>query len=242
MSKKTKAVLLKFGIFILISVILASTTYAQLQKIYQIGLRLQENSLILDSVVVSNGYPDDLRLQPKQGYFLELKSFENKTLFSRYFDFPQIAAAPPKEWFDRNGRQIYFPNITGQLALKSVLLSIPYFKDGKEIEIYKSNKRVLTIDVSAFSEICNNNGKCDGYEDFRACPKECDSSGKDGYCNSIYNSKCDPDCTSGEDIDCKPPKRKEKARSIWFWTAISGLFAVIVSIIVFIIKWARQKY
>ena len=215
----------------------------QMQKIYQVGLELQDNLLVLRHISLADGYPDDIRVQPQQGYFLALKSFKNETLYSRYFDFPKIAAAPPKEWFDEKGRQIFVPNKTQPIISKTMLLSIPYFKEGREIEVYKSGKRVLTVDVSPFSEICNSNGVCDGYENFRACPAECGSSGKDSYCNSVYNGKCDPDCTSKEDIDCKPQvKRQAKARSKWFWAAISLSFIIIILAVLFIAKWVKSRY
>lgn len=228
-------------LWILLAILLAANASAQMQKIYQIGLELQDSSLVLRHIAATDGYPDDIRVQPKQGYFLALKSFKNETLYSRYFDFPKIAIAPPREWFDENGRQIFVPNDTRPITSKTLLLSIPYFKEGREIEIYGLNKRVLTIDVSSFSEICNSNGICDGYENFRACPAECGSSGKDGYCNPIYNGKCDPDCANREDIDCKPPERK-KAKGIWFWAAVSISIIIIVLAVSLIIKWARQRY
>lgn len=74
------------------------------------------------------------------------------------FDFEGIA--PPAEWFDEKGRQIIFPRKLTKPALEKipqpvtkVALTIPYFEEAKEMQIYNSDgKLALKIDLSKFCE------------------------------------------------------------------------------------------
>jgi len=61
-----------------------------------------------------------------------------------------------------------------KLSEGEVLIQMPYFPNGKLVEIYsQEGKKVLTIDLSS-KAICNENGKCDGpVEDGENCPQDC---------------------------------------------------------------------
>jgi hypothetical protein len=51
--------------------------------------------------------------------------------------------------------------------------------------------------------ICNENGICQGLENYRNCPGDCPSGSKDNYCDGLKDGVCDMDCTGGEDPDCE---------------------------------------
>jgi hypothetical protein len=47
---------------------------------------------------------------------------------------------------------------------------------------------------------------CDkSQENYLTCSSDCASGGEDGYCDKVKDGRCDPDCASGEDIDCQEP-------------------------------------
>lgn len=225
-------------------VLLEASMAIESQKLYLINIELvDENRLISNYITVSEGYMDDLRIQPDDGYLLELISFNNEILFSRKFDFPVLTYAPPPEWFDEKGNQIYFPDSDEKLLERpdSIILKIPYFQNGKEIVISRNDEKILNIDVSVFANICNNNGICDGSESFRSCPQECDSSAQDGFCNSIYNGKCDLDCKNNEDRDCrvikiseeKPEEIPEKKSNYLLYIILASLILALIFLIIF---------
>ncbi len=51
---------------------------------------------------------------------------------------------------------------------------------------------------------CNRDGTCEPErgEDYGNCPQDCILGEKDGYCDVLKEGVCDPDCRSGEDLDC----------------------------------------
>lgn len=53
--------------------------------------------------------------------------------------------------------------------------------------------------------VCNNNYICEAEigENYGNCPRDCPSGLKDNYCDGVEDDRCDPDCLSFEDIDCK---------------------------------------
>ena len=52
---------------------------------------------------------------------------------------------------------------------------------------------------------CNGNGECESGENSQNCPLDCPSGGADGYCDRMWDNKCDPDCAEGDDPDCELP-------------------------------------
>ena len=109
-------------------------------------------------------------------YKAVIKSFDDNVLFETYFDITtEVVPEPLKEWFDEKGNQIVIPDKPVDMKLKdaSVVVFVPYFKNGKVIEIYdKSNKLKLTIDISDFAT-CNINNICDLKESHDLCPEDC---------------------------------------------------------------------
>ena len=72
---------------------------------------------------------------------------------------------------DENGNTI---GGSEELEEGEVKVGVPYFSDGKTINIHEANtdKLALSIDVSKFS-ICNINTLCDGKENYENCPADC---------------------------------------------------------------------
>ena len=74
-------------------------------------------------------------------------------------------------------------------------------------------------------------GVCDANENFKNCPDDCPSGGKDNYCDGVKDGKCDPDCSAEEDIDCKKPGFDMKLLLI-----IAGVIILILIVIIFIVR------
>lgn len=54
------------------------------------------------------------------------------------------------------------------------------------------------------TSLCENK-ICDSEENYKTCPDDCPSGGKDSYCDKVKDGICDSDCASGEDPDCAAP-------------------------------------
>jgi len=81
-------------------------------------------------------------------------------------------------------------------------LYIPYMKETKNIAIFKDKKSIFTYEVSQYADVCGD-GSCQPHESNEDCPDDCPSGMEDDYCDKKEDGKCDPDCTQGEDLDCK---------------------------------------
>ena len=126
------------------------------QRVYVLNVKYDNGVITKENIKVISGEASDKRNQPKEGYLLELVSFDETILNSFKFNFPlQIVSLASPDWFDKEGNQIYFPNPeeVGQITLNktSLQLVVPYFTNGKNINIYNPNgEKVLNIDVRYF--------------------------------------------------------------------------------------------
>ena len=162
--------------FIVFFILCSAIVFAQQNKIYySLTLEYTKGEILKKDMFLIESPEQDYKNQPGEGYSLILKSFKEEELFSMKFNFPlkKINDAPV-DWFDKEGQQIIVPTVTEkELDRASIALSVPYFKNGKTIEIYdKSNKLKLSIDVSEFST-CNFNKICDLKESHELCPEDC---------------------------------------------------------------------
>ena len=82
------------------------------------------------------------------------------------------------------------------LTERTIDLLLPYYPTAKSIIIKKGRQQFLEIDVSKYS-LCNENGKCDGNETLKFCPKECSCGNT--LCDAEENYvTCSRDCPSGQ--------------------------------------------
>lgn len=103
-------------------------------------------------------------------------------------------------------------------------LQFPLFEDAQRLELYAHEKLIAILPIPW----CNQNGRCDSYENFQKCPEECHCGNKrcevnykehygncptdcpsgqaDNYCDKVYDGVCDPDCLrfgmESRDVDC----------------------------------------
>ncbi len=146
---KLKKILLIVVILLFIPIV-----YSESQKVFQLMLEYNKGEITKESLFVKKGYFTPL--DEPGDYRVDIVSFENDVLYSQKFDFSlEVFGAPPREWFDEYGNQIYIPNETesGYRKLDETLkeLVIPYFDDAKLINIYKDDNLKLSIDVTHFT-------------------------------------------------------------------------------------------
>ncbi|MCX6710457.1 MAG: hypothetical protein NTV63_05935, partial [Candidatus Woesearchaeota archaeon] len=83
------------------------------------------------------------------------------------------------------------------------------------------------------------NSICDNTESYLNCPDDCPSGGRDLYCDSKSDGRCDPDCAKSEDPDCRAGAKSSLQKSAEDNTAkfiIAAIFGVLsLFFIIFII-------
>ncbi len=176
------------SICMLLFILLVLPVFAQKSDTLFVSVTLEYNRgtvTIKDTnLIQSSEYID--KSKDTGNYTLKVYSYNGTALYETKFDFDlNILSAPPKEWFDNEGNQIYFPNETQPsktgLDRASVVLFVPYFKTMKVLKIYdKNNNEILTSDVSKFA-VCNLNSICDDKETKEVCPEDCSTRQNTSY-------------------------------------------------------------
>lgn len=144
-----------FALALLLFVASASAASTVQNKIYFLNMEYDKGAIKLIEVSVISGYAPDRRIQPEDGYRLEVVSFRGASLHSFRFEVPLIMfRAPP-----RPGEEALPPLI---LEKTNFTLAVPYFENGREINIYgQNNTKMLSIDVSRFALAeCVADGEC----------------------------------------------------------------------------------
>jgi len=141
-------------LIVIISLLITGFATAQENKIYVLNIHYDRGDIVLNSIEVKNGFAPDYRIQPEIGYRIDVVSFTNKVLFSFKTEIPIIFLSPKVE------NPIYFslPDQEGLPEVpeeQDITLLIPYFEEGKEINVYNpQNVKVSTIDISQYG-VCN---------------------------------------------------------------------------------------
>ena len=135
--------LILISLIFILSLKLAS---AYVSHFYKIGIEYNRRELYLKNVRVV-----PLSYQPKNfdgQYCTEIRDFNGKLLNKTYF------GVPLEIYFDTIDNETGRINGGGVKVLNQteIILFLPYYKNAKEIVIYKNRNRVLTIDVSDFSK------------------------------------------------------------------------------------------
>ena len=141
MIKKNKKIKLLWPILLLI---LINIAIAQTNKVFILNLNYDNGEISLRDKIVKVGYPPDRKIQPEVGYRIDIISRDDTMLYSFKFEIPldvYVDATSPN-----NSREITGGLI--KLNETDFALTMPYFKDAKEINIYdKENKELLRVDV-----------------------------------------------------------------------------------------------
>ncbi|MDO8741508.1 MAG: hypothetical protein Q7J54_08160 [Candidatus Woesearchaeota archaeon] len=167
MKNKLKLIILGITLMFLFG-LLFGTVIAVKNKIYELNLEYNNGIITSKEIVVKPISIPEKRIQPTIGYNLELISFSNEILDSFKFEIPLTI------FVDRIDPQT--GEMTGEairLDKTEFILKVPYFKNGKTINIYDpNNTKVLSVDVGHFAVTCPNN-ICEPNENYKTCPQDC---------------------------------------------------------------------
>jgi len=95
-------------------------------------------------------------------YTIKIISNDKKTLFTKPVSIVFVAEALPYE--NETEHEVI-------LNESSKYLRLPFYTTAKYIEIYHSDKKIASIDLS--KHLCNKNGICDPGESEYICPEDC---------------------------------------------------------------------
>lgn len=214
-------------IFFLSSLLIPLFVFAENapQDVYFITLLYDKGNVTVGEVKTGQTIFYSPKSQPENGYTLNIISQENKVFYSVKFSFLlEIFFAPPSEWFNEKGEQIYFPKteeVSQKLDQASVLLTAPFDQGAKEFLVLDpQGKEVLRYGLADFE------------------PK---SSCGDGFCQVFENEKsCPQDCkiTPLAESKTKEPDSDRFSPSI-FWIPIGAL--IFIGAGVFYWRWKERK-
>ncbi|MFH0973973.1 MAG: hypothetical protein V1817_04280 [Candidatus Micrarchaeota archaeon] len=220
-----------FGrIFLLYAFLILASSLAYATS-YNLVLKLENGSVTLGELGLVEA---NSSVETQGEYVATLISFKGAVLFEKHFDFGLVLHAPPREWFDENGTQIV--NKSNQTISQPFFaqILIPYFVNGKSIDIYRNSTKLNSFSVSKYAA-CNENGVCEPTlgENYGVCSTDCSSGSKDGLCDGVKDGKCDPDCLIGGDSDCKLPEANTSQNyANWFVMSVIIIFLFIFVLVV----------
>jgi len=144
--------LLTYFFIFIVSVSIVKADYYLITASYYYGGLINKNLQVLE------GEPSIKISEPETNYEIKLISFDEEILFSYKFKLsPTIFIG---------GKKI-------ELNEFDFTLTLPYFANGKRIDIYDTNNRLLlSIDVSKFAK-CDEDGICEDFENEEICPQDC---------------------------------------------------------------------
>ena len=161
--RKTYTKILYFLMLLLFSTI--SVSFGEdIQKIYVFYAEIyKNNSINLLDFSPNYGEPSTL-LDLESNYTIKIISIDKKILFEKPLPVFFIAYAQIEE-----ENEIY----TGEIELNktTLYLKLPYFENGKWIEIYYLDKLIFSLDISEY--ICDNDGRCEDFETKYICENDC---------------------------------------------------------------------
>lgn len=160
------------------------------QEIYIVKVNFDSGRLILGEVSTKQGYVPEKKVEQGEFiYWIRLISFSGKVLDERMFSVnPRRLYAPIEEGEEYEGPS---GEVVEEKLETAVIL--PYFKEGKFIELLSANRSLIEIkDIAYLSDVCGD-GTCQEHESAEICINDCPAGGLDDYCD-VENSKFDPDC------------------------------------------------
>ncbi len=201
-------------------VFLAATAYALEEKFYEVTLNYKNGALSVEEITVKTG---SLSQKADEGsYTAQLISFDESVLYSKKFEIITVIRG---ENFDLNTGTIAASEM--KLNETNITLQLPYFAEGKQVNIYNKNIKALEIPVLQFADTCGN-AVCDPQESYESCNKDCKSGGKDDYCDSVSDGVCDSDCADGQDGDCAVAAQQDYGRYLAAVVAAGGLLVILL--------------
>lgn len=157
-------------VLIFISVGVSRVLAYQENKIYEVNLNYDKGEISLASEIIArNGYALDRKIQPEAGYKAEVLSLADDVLYSFQFEVPNIQCSDSidPETNQMSGSCVF-------LDQTNFTLVIPYFTDGKVINLYDpAGKKVFFASVEHLAKSVCGDSVCQKSESHKVCPQDC---------------------------------------------------------------------
>ena len=177
--------------------IIETKKVVQLDKSYMVTLDYNNGSIAIEKLFVTNSSSQEIK--EGEEYLGKIISFDGNVLSSFNFRLP-------KEWHVSSGLEISTADNLERPSALNYTLNLPYFEDGKTLEVYDLEENKLSSMLLApFAETCGD-GICQDQEDYLECKSDCSMAEKDNTCLPYQDGICDPDCPmfgGMKDGDCK---------------------------------------
>lgn len=139
----------KYLLFLFSVMLLSMSVYAAMDHYYEIALHYNRGEISLQALRVLPVTSEERKENLPGGFIAEVKAAGNEVLNVTFFDVPLVVLY---DFFDNGTGEATGGGIL-ELNETDVLLSIPYFPNAKEINIYDSSMtKKLTIDVSPYAK------------------------------------------------------------------------------------------
>lgn len=160
------------------------------QRIYLIEVFYEKGIISLGEISTKLGYvPPAEKILNEIPCRIRIISFSGEVLKEQMFSLsPYVYYDPPRE-----GNDQALPTGQTELEKTSILAILPYYNNGKWVELSDANGRMLEKkDIGYLARVCGD-GVCQDHESFEICSQDCEANGADNYCN-FDNFDKDSDC------------------------------------------------
>ncbi len=146
-------------------------------------------------------------------YNVEFMDSDGNSLGISYFE--------PKFYVHSTELDIVIP-----IDFSSVSVVHPYSNRIETFVIKNEDKILLEDNLQKY--LCNQNQICDEFESYEFCSDDCRSGYEDGYCDSVEDDLCDPDCVLQLDSDCNSDDGSGKFPLFWIVLIVIAVIAALL--------------
>lgn len=183
-------------------------------------------SVEASDVWVRYGVPD-LRNAVEGSDYKIVLSFKDKTDIGQFYDVIFLMATETEEVHE-----------TFQAPYTLLNAEFAYKENPDKIEVYHKGKLMYQ---KSLEMLCNNDNVCNNNETSISCPSDCQKSIKDGWCDSLQDGICDPDCQIEADIDCTA-KEEDSTNKLKVFFPVILIIVILGFIGFFVYKKKEKKY
>lgn len=197
-------------------------------NIHKSGGKYALQDVIKISDGAKSGYLDDYQIYKGKTYNGRVVSYLGKTL--GYFPASDMQIVICRDNFDSKTSD---EGGCEEISDGDIPLRIPYFPNGKDVEIYSpQGEKIFTANLSAVA-VCNENNVCENSENIDNCPSDCQKNEPAIDTNKIQNNKS-LDISS---INNQTEQNQQKNNLLPY--IITACFAILAGIIIFF--WIKRK-